>query len=188
MSGTGTRANAGRRARRLAVRVALAAGMVTLSLFGAPGQASAAGTLTPLLDCIVQNSNGTVTAVLGFSNTTGHTVNIKYGDNNVITPSTFDRTQPTHFKAGTRHGVFSVTLTYNDFWSSPSWRLNGHTLDYYDAGHAVTCPPGTTMPATGNGTGPALALVAAGVVGMLFVRRDVRRARAAASTPGGVHA
>jgi hypothetical protein len=164
------------RRRWIAARLATVAALVGLSLLAAPGTASAYGMVSPLLDCVTQNSNGSFTAVMGYSNTTGRTQTIAYGYNNVITPSRYDRAQPTSFKSGTFHGVFTITVAASDVWSSPGWTLNGDRLDAYDAYGVSACPSGTQMPSEGNGAGAATALLAAGVVGAFLVRRYVRRA------------
>jgi hypothetical protein len=158
--------------------VAVAAALVALSLFAAPGPASAAGTVTPLLDCVIMNNNGTYTAVLGYSNTTGRTQTVAYGYNNVVSPSKYDRVQPTTYKSGTYHGVFKLTLSvYDAYYGNPYWRLNGDTLDYTDV-TSNACPPATQMPSVGNGTGAAIGLGVAGVIGVFLIRRYVRRAQA----------
>ena len=176
---SGGRARPSRR-RRIATRAAVAAALVALSLFGAPGPASAAGTVTPLLDCVAKNGDGSYTAVLGYANTTGRSQTIAYGRNNLITPSRYDRVQPTTFASGTYHGVFTVTIAAADVWSDPAWRLDGDTVNYLDVTSAP-CPPSTQMPSVGNGTGTAIGLLAAGAVGAVLIRRYVRRARAGAS-------
>jgi hypothetical protein len=166
------------RLRWIAARLAAVAGLVAVSLLAAPGTASAYGTVTPLLDCVTQHgNNGSYTAVLGYSNTTGRSQTIAYGPDNVITPSRYDRAQPSTFQPGTYHGVFTIKIPASDVWSSPSWTLNGHRLDAYDAYRASACPPGTQMPSVGNGAGAAIGLGAAGLVGAVLVRRYVRRAR-----------
>jgi hypothetical protein len=174
--------------RRLAARLAVAAVVAVLTVVAAPGIASAAtGSVTPLLDCVNDNDNGTYTAVLGYSNTTGRTQVIPLGWNNMVSPSKFNGTQPTTFQNGTFHGAFSVTFTTSERFFSPlSWTLNGTTVggSYYMFMNA--CPAGTTMPSSGNGTGPAIALLAAGVIGVLLVRRFVRRSTRVA--PAGVPA
>jgi hypothetical protein len=161
----------------IAARLAAVGTLTALSLIGMPGTASATGTVNPLLDCVVPNSNGTLTAVLGYSNTTGRTQTFPYGWNNVIQPAKYDRLQPTTYYSGTFHGVFTVTLTVEDIWGNPNWRLNGDTIDYTDV-TANRCPPATQMPSGGNGTGTAAGLLAAGVVGAVLVRRSARRAAA----------
>ena len=167
------------RRRWILARLAAVAALVAVSLLAAPGAASAAtyGTVSPLLDCVTQNSNGSFTAVMGYGNSTGRSQTIAYGYNNVITPSKYDRVQPTTFKSGTYHGVFTITVAASDVWSSPGWTLNGDRLDAYDAYGVVACPPGTQMPSVGNGTGAAIGLLAAGVFGAALVRRYTRRAR-----------
>src|SRR4051794_8113205 len=191
MSGDrGSPRRARRPGRRAAVRAALAAVAAALTVTATPGAASATtyGTVTPLLDCIGDGGHGTYIAVLGYSNTTGRTMSIPLGWNNVISPAKFDGKQPTTFKAGTYHGAFTVSFTVRDLGDpAPSWRLYGHTLggSYYTP--VTACPPGTTMPAEGNDTGAAVALLAAGIVGVLVVRRFVRRAaRAGVSVGVGV--
>ena len=168
---------------RVAGRVAVAVALVALSLFIAPGPASAAGTVTPLLDCVVQNSNGSYTAVLGYSNTTGRTTTVPFGTYNVITPSKYDRVQPTTFYNGTYHGVFKITVSVYDIWYSPGWQLNGDVIDYADVTSSA-CPPPTSLPAVGNGTGLAIGVVVAGIVGVLLLRRTLRRA--SLSSSGGL--
>jgi hypothetical protein len=169
--------NRGRPQRRrwIAARLAAVAALAAVSLLAVPGTASAYGSVTPLLDCVSQNSNGSFTAVLGYSNTTGRSQTIAYGYNNVITPSKYDRVQPTTFKSGTYHGVFTITVSASDVWSSPGWTLNGDRLDAYDAYGVSACPPGTQMPSVGNGAGAAIGLLAAGLVGAFMVRRYRRR-------------
>jgi len=160
--------------RRVAPRLAAVLTLVAVSLLGAPGTASAYGTVSPLLDCVVQNSNGTYTAVLGYSNSTGRTQRIAVGSTNMLTPSWIDQVQPTTFATGTHHGVFSVTLSWVDLLFRPSWKLNGDTVDYSDV-TSNSCPPGTQMPSEGNGAGVALGLLGAGLVGAVVVRRHLRR-------------
>jgi len=165
------------RGRWNAARLAAVGVLVAVSLVGIPGTASASyGAVSPLLDCMTQNSNGSYTVVMGYTNTTGRTQTIAYGYNNVITPSKYDRVQPTTFNSGTYHGVFTITVSASDIWSSPGWTLNGDRIDAYDAYGASACPPGTQMPSVGNGAGAAIGLLAAGVVGAFLLRRHVRRA------------
>jgi hypothetical protein len=151
-------------------------------------QQDSQNSVLPLLDCVSANSNGTYVAVLGYSNPTGRTATIPYGSRNVITPSKFDRLQPTTFNPGVHHGVFTVTFTYQDIYGPvPGWTLDGTTLGDDDT-RVTLCPAGTVMPATGNGTGGAIALAVAGVVGVLLIRRSVRRAGTAGSPVAADHA
>jgi len=163
------------RRRWIAARLAAVAALTAASLLAAPGTASAYGTVSPLLDCVVTNGNGTYTAVLGYANTTGRRQSIPVGTYNMLTPSWVDQVQPTTFSSGTHHGVFTVTLSWIDLLFRPSWRLSGDSVDYSDV-TSNTCPSSTEMPSAGNGTGTALGLLAAGVVGAFLIRRYARRA------------
>ena len=165
-------------ARRVVARLALAALIGACTLLIGPAPAQAAGTVLPLADCYTQNSNGTYTVVLGYSNTSGRTQRFAVGTSNALSPSRFNGVQPTTFRAGTFHGVFSVTFTAADA-AYAAWTLDGTSLTVNNAGAVGACPPGTQMPADGNGTGIVVALLAASTVGVLLVRRARRRAAVA---------
>jgi hypothetical protein len=66
------------------------------------------------------------------------------------------------------------------------WHLEGTNLAAR-LGTAKACPSSTQMPVEGNGTGAAIALVAAGLVGTVAVQRARRRGGAtqASSHPQG---
>ena len=85
--------------------------------------------------------------------------------------------QPKQFATGTVHGVWTVRLTHAEiFYQNARWVLNGTTLQYsYYVQYATVCPPTTQLPADGNGTGTAVALGAAGVVGAAVLVRFRRR-------------
>jgi hypothetical protein len=55
------------------------------------------------------------------------------------------------------------------------WHLDQDDLIAHH-GSASACPPSTELPEAGNGTGPAIALGAAGLVGVVVVQRARRRA------------
>jgi hypothetical protein len=59
----------------------------------------------------------------------------------------------------------------------PMWHLDGTNLAAR-LDPATACPPSTELPEEGNGTGPAIALVVAGLVGAVGVQRARRRAPA----------
>jgi hypothetical protein len=157
--------------------VVLAGLAMALTLTATPGVASAAtGTVTPILDCYSQNSDGSWTAILGYTSTYSGSKTISLGYNNVITPSRLQGSQPTTFKAGTNHAAFSIKVTMTDVYNNANWYLDGHTLNYLAAAYASgICTPGTQLPGDGNGTGLAVALVLGGVVGAFLVRRALRR-------------
>jgi hypothetical protein len=163
---------------RLPRRAALAALAMALTLIATPGVASAAtGTVTPMLDCYTQNSDGSWTVILGYSSTYSGTTKIPLGSNNIASPSKFQGIQPTTFKNGTHHAAFSAKVTQYDIYNNANWYLDGHTLNYMAAAYASgICSPGTQLPGEGNGTGIAIGLVVAAGIGILVVRRVIRRA------------
>ena len=162
-------------ARRLRARVTRAAMVAVIALIGlvaAPGTATAAGEVTPVLNCTKPAAGGGFTAVVGYDNTTGQDVTIPYGKQNRIVAGQYDGAQPTVFEAGRHDGAFTVTITT----SSATWTL-GRTLLLLKPSEAPACPSSTELPEEGNGTGPAIALAAAGLVGGVMVHRVNRRAR-----------
>jgi hypothetical protein len=166
-----------RRGRTLGVLVAVCLAVLLSSV---PGVAAAnSGTVRPVVDCYRLNSNYTVTIVVGYVNPNNGTKNIPLGTRNTITPAKFHGVQPTSFKAGTQRGAFSVVLTQADLNSTSSWTLDGNTLNYATVGNMQECSPSTPLPAIGNGTVLAVALLAGGGFGVWFVRRQIRRAPAA---------
>jgi hypothetical protein len=178
------RSSSARRGRGGVARAALVAVFAVVALVAAPGTASAAGTVTPILDCYQQHSDGSWTVVVGYVNSTGSTQRIPYGYRNAAYPSKFQSVPPTTFKPGTQHGVFTVQVTLSDLYANARWELDGHVLNYLAAGTASSvCPPSAALPADGNGTGPVIALAIAGVVGGIAVQRVRRRAQATADVP-----
>jgi hypothetical protein len=167
-----------RRPRARVTRAALVAVIAVLGLLALPGTASAKGTVVPLLDCVVTNRDGSWTAVFGYRNTSSSTVTIPAGARNKVTPATYGTPQPTTFRPGTHRGAFTVTVPRG---GGPMWHLDGTNLAARH-GSATACPPSTELPEEGNGTGPAIALAAAGLVGVVMVRRANRRAQVVAAT------
>ena len=165
---------ASRHPRRLLLRAAVVAVVAVMALVAAPGTASAKGTVVPLLDCVVANDDGSWTAVFGYQNRSGSPVRIPTGPRNKVTPATVGSPQPTTFQPGTHRGAFTVTVPRG---AGPMWHLDGTNLAAR-LGTAKACPSSTQMPAEGNGTGAAIALVAAGLVGAVAVQRSRRRAPA----------
>jgi hypothetical protein len=163
-----------RPARAALTRAALVALIAVVGLLALPGTASAKGTVVPLLDCVVVNRDGSWTAVFGYRNTSSSPVSIPRGAQNKVTPVRYGTPQPTTFEPGTHHGAFTVPVSRG---AGPMWHLDGTNLAAR-LGSATACPPSTELPEEGNGTGPAIALVAAGVVGAVVVQRARRRAMA----------
>ncbi|MGY1813020.1 hypothetical protein [Blastococcus sp. SYSU D00820] len=161
--------------------------IAALALVFTPGTASATATVAPIVDCYRQNTNGTFTVVLGYSNTTGSRKTYAYGPANQVYPTRLQGQQPKQFEAGTFHGAWTVTLTYDEIFNQNArWILNGTTLQYaWYVQYATVCPPTTQMPAEGNGAGTAIGLSAAGLAGAVVLVR-FRRRLARATTPDGV--
>lgn len=213
MTGNSLRARA-RRAARLPLRATLTVLLAVLGLALAPGVASAttstaayggsygggydggwnggygdgtgyesaadsgATRLTPVLNCVVPGRNGAYQALLGYANPTRTTYYLS-GSVNAISPSQYNGSQPKSFSTGSHDGVFSLSITSG----TVTWNLNGTRLTITSSA-APTCPRGTTLPATGNGTGIAIALVAAGALGVVLVRRARRTAAVPSPTVG----
>jgi len=158
------------------------AALLLLGVCSTPGVAAAAppggltpghGQVTPLVDCVVLDGADAFTAVFGYANSGTATQHLT-GAANRITPAAYDGTQPTKFASGTHHGVFSVRVT----GTSASWTLGGSMVTSTAA--SAACPPSAQLPAEGNGTGPVIVLVVAGVVGVAaLVRRGQRLSRVA---------
>ena len=173
------RSSTARRLRARATRAALVAVMALIGLLASPGTALAVGEVTPVLDCVRQNPNGTYTAVLGYTNKASVPITVPLGSRNRVAPSSQDGRQPTTFQPGTQRGAFTITLTSTEYARSGNyWTVDGK-LAYIGqvlAPNAATCPASTELPEEGNGTGPAIGLAAAGVLGAVLVHRARKRA------------
>ena len=169
------------RRRRWAAACATVA-LALVALVAAPGVATAAPTLTPVLNCIQAGSGTSYTAVLGYSNPTRTTYYL-YGSPNRISPSSYDGDQPHKFSPGTYNGVFSLPISSG----TVTWTLQGTTLTI-SKNAAKACPKDTQMPADGNGTGVVVVLAAAAAVGVLVVHRARRRSAAGAPEQEAVDA
>ncbi|MGY1739305.1 MULTISPECIES: hypothetical protein [unclassified Blastococcus] len=179
-SSTGSRIRA--RFARLGV-IAVLAALATVLTAGAASAApdrSSPPDVVPLVDCIRSNADGTWTVVFGYDNRTGASVDIPVGPANKVTPVAYGEPQPTTFVPGVQHGVFSVTVRRG---GGPMWHLGRDNLAARRNSGPV-CPPTTQLPADGNGTGTAVALGAAGLVGAAVLYRFRRKAaRLAEGTP-----
>jgi hypothetical protein len=162
--------------RRRLVWPALMAAFAAVLVSATPGIASAStGTVTPLLDCYAQNSDGSYTVILGYTNTNPGTTNIPIGTNNYTYPTSYQSQMPTRFTSGTHHAVVTVRVSQADVYNNARWYLDGHTLNYLQAAYASgICTP-QQLPALGNGTGLVVALLIGGVAGVVIIRRLVRR-------------
>ena len=113
--------------------------------------------------------DGSWTAVLGYDNRTGASIDIPAGPANQVTPTSSGQLQLTAFAASIRHGVFSVTVTGG---GGPMWHLGDINLAARKTDTA--CPSPTQMPGEGNGVGAAIVIAAAASVGVMVVRGPLR--------------
>jgi hypothetical protein len=168
-----------RRRRGGLARAALVAVIAVVGLVAVPGTASAAGEVTPLLDCVQKLHGGSGwVAIFGYSTSSSVPVTLPVGPPNAVTPAASNGDQPTTFEPGTHHGVFTVPFRTGN---SASWTVDGRTVTSTMSSKA--CPASTELPEDGNGTGPAIALAVAGVVGAVALRRVHRRSPAVAGAP-----
>jgi uncharacterized membrane-anchored protein len=160
--------------RRRSLWAALVAVAAAVLVWASPGVASATvtGSVTPILDCYTQNSDGSWSVILGYTSTYPGKKNIAVGSSNYTNPYSYSTQMPTQFSSGTVHAAVRVKVSYYDMTYNTYWYLDGHTLNYMAAAAASgVCSPSTQLPANGNGTGIAVALVVAGVLGALLVHR-----------------
>ena len=174
------RSSTARHLRGRAGRGALVAVIALVGLVASPGIASATGTYTvkPVLNCYKENADDSWTVVVGYVNNSRKTVDIPRGPDNQAYPSKFASLPPTSFKPGTVKGAFTAVVSLSDLYAGARWVLDGYTLDYRAAAtSSQVCPSSTELPEEGNGTGPAIGLAAAAVVGAVLVRRSRAVAR-----------
>jgi hypothetical protein len=153
-----------------------------LVMLAAPPAGASTGDydVVPVLNCVRDNPDGTYTAVLGYVNSTGRAVSIPIGSDNQITPVSKDKGQPTSFSSGELKGVFAITAPDK---SQFVWHLDATNLKIRSSA-TPACSASTQLSADGNGTGVVVGLLAAAGVGLLVVRRVVRRSRGiAGGTP-----
>jgi hypothetical protein len=177
------RSSVARRVRAGVARVALVAVIAVVGLLAAPGTASAAGKVDPVVDCYVANQDGSRTFVVGYTNNFKNGWQVPLGNKNALYPTRLHGQQPTTFQAGTVHAAFTMTVTAAELRAGSGWVLDGSGVDFAAAARTGSvCPASTELPEEGNGTGPAIALLGAGLVGGLAVRRARQRALAATGT------
>jgi hypothetical protein len=170
---SGSRAAPARPRRRRTFLAVLVAVCSAVWLSAVPGVAAAAPpmSVTPFVDCYRAEPDGTVTIVLGYTNTWKNATTIGWGSRNSLHPSQYHRSQPKEFLTGTQHGAFSLRLSASEL-DDARWELDRTTLELSSASSASQCSPSTPLPALGNGAGVALVLIAGGAVGVFFVRRS----------------
>lgn len=67
--------------------------------------------ISPVLECVLDNGNGTFTALFGYFNPSDEAQDIPVGDRNRFSPAPADRGQPTTFTPGRTYGAFTVDFT-----------------------------------------------------------------------------
>lgn len=148
--------------RGMAARVAaVAIGLTMAGLFMAPAAQAAAPSrsLTPVLNCYWDNSDGTITAALGVRSTNAGQVTVAIGNDNRFAPGAADRGQPTTFQPGQQNNLFVITVSYAEVAAGLNWTLTGNTVDIDNAAACSKKP----VPADGN----SLAVMAFGAVAAL---------------------
>ncbi len=98
--------------------------------------------ISPIVDSLVTNCDGTYTAYFGYFNRNSSTVTVATGANNRFSPLPQDRGQTTEFLAGRQRKVFAVSFSGpgNLVWTLKS--PNGQQS-------TATAGPGAALPATG---------------------------------------
>jgi hypothetical protein len=131
--------------------------------------------LTPLVTCVDLNTDGTITAHWGYTNTWTNQVTVPVGNRpgqqNYFSPSPEDRGQPTKFQPGTHNNVFTVT-----FSGTLTWYLddaNGTPNSATASSSSTQCAP---VPAFGIDS--PLPVVVIAVIGGLVLATRRRRALA----------
>ena len=162
------------RARRWAV---VALGVTAVMLVAVTGSAAAPQNhLTPILNCIDVNGDGSITAHFGYSNSWTNQITVPAGKTsgggqNWFLPAPADRGQPSQFQPGTFSDVFTVTFTPTGANPTLEWRLSDVNSGYgsviADAGSS-RCTP---VPAFGFDSPWPVILVAVGLGAMVALQR-----------------
>ena len=80
--------------------------------------------VTPIIECVSNNRNGSFIAVFGYFNPNPTAVTIPIGNSNGFTPSPQDRLQPITFLPGRQKAIFALKSS----GASLIWTLNGNTV------------------------------------------------------------
>ncbi len=83
--------------------------------------------ILPMLYCVIDNGDSTLTAVYSYCNKNNDTITIPVGPENMMINAPYNSGQPTVFYPGTHHDVFRVTFS----GSSITWKLTGNTITTY---------------------------------------------------------
>jgi hypothetical protein len=103
-------------------------------------------TLVPLLECVENNGDGTYTAYFGYLNTTGSTITLAVGPQNMFVGGDKDRGQPTVFFPGEHLSEFTVVF---DALDTLKWMLKADGDRRHQVEASATSEAcATTLPAT----------------------------------------
>jgi hypothetical protein len=151
-----------------------AGGFAAAILLAIPTTAMAAPapTVTPVVDCVRVQPDGSFTAVWGYTNSSNSTVTIPRGANNYMWPSNYDGKQPDTFAPGTVYGAYESAPMAQ--WSWSSWVI-GNQEAFAWAPWYPACGPPAAMAQEGNGLGAPIAMLAAGTWGIFMVVRSRRK-------------
>jgi hypothetical protein len=120
-------------------------------------------TLTPVVECVWVETNGTRTVVWGYDNPSSTVLHIDPGNKNGLSPGPDDQGQPTEFLTGRRLNVFTTNVP----GTSASWRLGNNTAALSPSTAACPTKP---VPQVGNTLALALYLLAMAVAVPFAVR------------------
>ena len=138
-----TVARPGRRTLRLTAVAALACGAPVLTATAS----SAAGTITPFVDCVAQNTAlGVDVAYFGYNDTESGSSSIPVGEDNQFFPADPYQDQPTVFTPGVLSSVVAVEFD-PVIIPALSWILNG--TEAVATAASPACANAVTSPASG---------------------------------------
>jgi hypothetical protein len=121
--------------------------------------------LVPVLTCVWPNSNGSVTAVFGYANSSSHPISVAVGWQNEFIPNPINQGQPTLFPAGT-----TVTNAFTVTWSvvPATWELTGHAITAWSTSTKCAKNP---VPVVGDWRAMVIALAFCAPIGFIAYRR-----------------
>jgi hypothetical protein len=139
----------------------------------ASASAASAAPVVPFVNCVLNNSNGTTTVVVGYRNPNPTAVNVPLSFNNQASPVN----PPTGFAPGTNNTAFTATVTGTNY---AYWLLNSDGSNYYFAFANTASTPkcaASSIPVTGSNAAGGVAGVG-GLMGLtVVVKRSLRRGR-----------
>ncbi|MGH8889186.1 MAG: hypothetical protein ACRDV3_05410 [Acidothermaceae bacterium] len=154
-------------------RFALRAGALTAAIGMATGMSGVAQAATspvqPYVSCYWPNSDGSITADIGYNNSSATTQTYPVGALNFVSPAPQDRGQPTVFLPGRHDNVWAPTVSAADLSTGADWTLNGVKVSASIGGvsQCATKP----VPITGGAGGVVTFAILAAAAGVIFFSR-----------------